>query len=54
LKIALEILGAHAELGKNMIEIAGGIVLAILFLALLPAILIGTYWLVVVGVALER
>jgi hypothetical protein len=53
---ALENLEAHVGLGfegqKNMIEIAGGIVLAMLLLALLPAVLIGAYWLVVVGLAL--
>jgi hypothetical protein len=35
-----------------MIQIAGGIVLALLFLALLPAILAGAYWLAVAGLAL--
>ncbi|MCV0385868.1 MAG: hypothetical protein K5821_05475 [Nitrobacter sp.] len=35
-----------------MIEIAGGIVLAILFLALLPAILAGAYLVFVAGVVL--
>jgi hypothetical protein len=35
-----------------MIEIAGGIILAILFLALLPAIIVGAYWVVAAGVVL--
>jgi hypothetical protein len=35
-----------------MIEIAGGIVLAILILALLPAIIVGAYWVVASGVVL--
>jgi hypothetical protein len=36
----------------NMIEIAGGIVVAILFLALLPAIIAGVYWVVAIGAVL--
>ena len=35
-----------------MIEIAGAIVLAVLFLALLPAIIVGAYWVVASGVVL--
>jgi hypothetical protein len=35
-----------------MIEIAGGIILAILVLALLPAIIIGAYWVFASGVVL--
>lgn len=35
-----------------MIQIAGGIVLAVLFLALLPAIIAGALWLAAVGLAL--
>ena len=35
-----------------MIEIAGGIILAILFLALLPAIIAGAYWVAAAGVVL--
>lgn len=33
-----------------MIEIAGGIVLAILFLALLPALIVGACWVVAAGI----
>jgi hypothetical protein len=35
-----------------MIEIAGGIVLAVLFLALLPAIIVGAFWVAAAGVVL--
>jgi hypothetical protein len=35
-----------------MIQIAGGIILAVLFLALLPAILQGALWLAAVGLVL--
>jgi hypothetical protein len=35
-----------------MIQIAGGIVLAILFLALLPAIIQGAFWLAAAGLVL--
>jgi hypothetical protein len=38
--------------GKAMIEVAGGIVLAVLFLALLPAIIQGAFWLATVGLVL--
>jgi hypothetical protein len=37
---------------EAMIEIAGGIVLAVLFLALLPAIIQGALWLAAVGLVL--
>jgi hypothetical protein len=37
---------------EDMIEIAGGIVLAILFLALLSAIIVAAYWAVAFGVIL--
>jgi len=36
----------------NMIEMAGAIVLAVLFFALLPALIVGAFWVVAAGVVL--